>query len=335
MTDRILRWGLLSTARINRSLIPPLRASPRNELAAVASRDLQKAQAYAAEWNIPRVFASYEAMLADPDIDVIYNPLPNSLHADWTIRAVEAGKHVLCEKPLALSSEDVDRIARSAQAAGRVVSEAFMYRHHPQTLRTRELLGEGVIGELLLIRAAFSFRLTDPANVRYDPSLGGGSLWDVGCYPVSWIRTMAGREPAEVHGWARWTARGVDDLFVGQMRLDNGVLAQFDCGFSAPFRTLAEMVGAEGTLRVARPFKPPGLGEIEIQRGDTVERVATGEQALYVGEVQDLADAVLDGCPPRITLDDSRANTAAIVALYDSARRGEPVRLPPADAAEA
>ncbi len=159
MSTKVLNWGLLSTARINRSLIPPLRASKRNHLLAVASRSQESADAYAKEWKIPRAHGSYEALLADPEIDVIYNPLPNHLHAEWTIKAIEAGKHVLCEKPLALSVDDVDAIAAAAQKHGRVVAEAFMYRHHPQTLKVQELVQSGSLGTLKLLRGSFSFVL--------------------------------------------------------------------------------------------------------------------------------------------------------------------------------
>ena len=189
-----LRWGLLSTARINRALIPPLRASPRNELAAVASRGRERAEAYAREWSIPRAFGSYEDMLADPGIDVIYNPLPNRLHAEWTIKAAQAGKHVLCEKPLAMTVEEVDAMAAAAQQAGVVVAEAFMYRHHPQTLKVKEMVERGEIGDLRLVRGSFTFNLTHPGDVRLDPALGGGSLRDVGCYPISYARYVIGAD---------------------------------------------------------------------------------------------------------------------------------------------
>ena len=166
---RKLRWGLLSTARINRAVIPPIRGSVRSKLSAVASRDLSKAQAYAAEWHIPQAYGAYEELLADENIDAIYNSLPNHLHAEWSIRAAEAGKHVLCEKPLALSVEEVDRITAAARNHGVVIAEAFMYKHHPQTLKVLELIGQGVIGDVLLIKGAFTFKLDRPDDVRWAP----------------------------------------------------------------------------------------------------------------------------------------------------------------------
>ena len=174
----ILRWGLLGTARINTAVIGPIKASPRNELLAVASRETDRAEAYAKEWGIPRAYGSYAALLADHNVDVVYIPLPNHLHAPWAIRAAAAGKHVLCEKPLAMSLQEVDGIASSARAAGVVVAEAFMYRHHPRTLKVKELVEAGAIGELHVLRGAFTFQLDRPGDIRLDPSMGGGSLWD-------------------------------------------------------------------------------------------------------------------------------------------------------------
>src|ERR1044071_481060 len=176
MADKVLNWGLLSTARINNALIPPLRASKRNRLLAVASRTQEAADQYAREKKIPRAHGSYESLLADPEIDVIYNPLPNHLHAEWTIKAVEAGKHVLCEKPFALNVEDVDAMQAAARKQGRIVMEAFMYRHHPQTLQVQEIVRGSALGTLRLIHGSFSFVLSRVGDIRsLEPALGGGS----------------------------------------------------------------------------------------------------------------------------------------------------------------
>jgi len=324
MGNRRLRWGLLSTARINRALIPPLRASARGELIAVASRAIENARAYAAEWGIPRAYGSYEELLADPEIDVVYNPLPNSLHAEWTIKAAQAGKHVLCEKPLALSTDEVDAMDTASKQGGVVVAEAFMYRHHPQTLKVKELVDSGAVGALRLARGSFTFNLTRRADVRLDPALGGGSIWDVGCYPISYARYVVGAEPVEVSGWQSAGPGGVDETFIGQMRFANGVHAQFDCGFRAPFRTHVEIVGSEGTISMRHPFKP-GLDErITVTRGDDVQIIVVPGEELYIGEVEDMADAILLGRPPRVSLADSRGNVAAIVALLRSARENRP-----------
>lgn len=324
----ILRWGLLSTARINRAVIPPLKASARNRLTAVASRDLAKGQAYAREWDIPRVHGSYEALLADPEIDVVYISLPNSLHAEWSIKALQAGKHVLCEKPMALSTAELDAMAAAAQRSGRVLAEAFMYRHHPQTLKVRELVEAGAIGELRLITGAFSFNLTRAGDVRLNADLGGGSIWDVGCYPVSYARWVAGQEPVEVYGHAVAGRGGVDELFLGQLRFPGQVRAQFDSAFSVEFRARLEITGTDGVIELTNPYKPDPDQTFTVRRGDAVETVTLPPAGLYEGEIEDLADAVLLGRPPRMSLADSRGNAAALAALVESARLGRPVAVP-------
>src|SRR5512138_1497359 len=281
--NKVLNWGLLSTARINDALITPLRASKRNKLAAVASRSQKSGDAYAKEKKIPRAHGSYEALLADPDIDVVYISLPNHLHAQWTIKAVEAGKHVLCEKPLALNVEEVDAIESAARKHGRLVMEAFMYRHHPQTLKAQELVKNGAIGTLKLIRGAFSFMLTHQGDVRLDPAMGGGSIWDVGCYPISYTRTVVGSNPLEVFGWQVTGPTGIDETFSGQMRFENNVLAQFDSSFVIPFRAFMEIVGSEGTLNIPNPFKPNENVKMVLTRGDKTQTIRVKGQELYIG----------------------------------------------------
>lgn len=327
MTERILRWGLLGTARINAALIKPLRISPRNMLAAVASRDEERARTYAAEWAIPRWFASYEALLADPEIDVVYISLPNSLHAEWTIKAAQAGKHVLCEKPLALTAQHVDAIAQAAGQAGVVVAEAFMYRHHPQTLKVHELIAEGAIGRLHLVRGGFTFNLARPDDIRLKPELGGGSIWDVGCYPISYARAVIAAEPIEVFGWQVTGPSGVDLAFVGQMRFADDVLAQFDSGFRSALRMVMEFVGDQGRITLTNAFKPDAAAQLYLRRGDAMEILHFPDQELYLGEVEDMADAILLGKKPRVSLADSRGNVAAIQALLRSAQEGRPVKL--------
>jgi len=327
MTNKTLNWGLLSTARINRALIPPLQVSKRNHLLAVGSRSQESAEKYAREWKIPRAHASYEALLADPDIDVIYNPLPNHLHAEWTIRAVEAGKHVLCEKPLALNVDEVDAIHNAARKHGRVVAEAFMYRHHPQTLKMQEMVRNGSLGTLKLIRASFGFFLDKEVDIRLMPDMGGGSIWDVGCYPISYARTVTGENPLEVFGAQVTGQSGVDLTFAGQMRFSNNILAQIDCSFDIPLYWGVEILGSEASLKIPSPFKPGVNEKIYLTRGDQTETIKVQGQELYIGEVEDMADAILLGHDPRISLDDSRANVAVISALLESARMGKLVAL--------
>ena len=328
MPDKTLNWGMLSTARINRVLIAPLQISKRNHLLAVASRSQAVADVYAREKRIPRAHGSYEALLADPEIDVIYNSLPNHLHAEWTIKAVEAGKHVLCEKPLALSVAEVDAIKTAAQKHGRVVAEAFMYRHHPQTLKVQELVKSGSLGTLKLIRGSFSYVLSREEDIRlFDPALGGGSIWDIGCYPISYARTVVGENPLEVFGWQVTGRTGIDETFVGQMRFAGHVHAQFDSSFVIPFHTFMEIIGSEGTLSIPRPFKPDVNERIFITRGEKTETLKIKGQELYLGEVEDMADAILLGHATRVSLNDSRANVAVINALLESARVGRSVQL--------
>jgi len=327
MTDRILRWGLLSTAQINRALISPLRASERNELFAVASRSMEQAESYAREWDIPRVHGSYEALLEDPEVDVIYNPLPNHLHAEWTIKALHAGKHVLCEKPLALSVQEVDDIAQAAKETGNIVAEAFMYRHHPKTLKVKELVDSGELGDLQIIRGLFAATFNLKDNYRMVKEMGGGSLWDVGCYPVSYTRLIVGKKPREVFGWQVEGPTGIDETFMGQMRFESGVLAQFVCGFASPFRTSMEIIGSKGTLGVPVPFHPGASDKIHLQVGDDAETIEIPDQELYIGEVEDMAEAVLLGKEPRMSLADSRDIIEMIVGLFESARLGKPVML--------
>ncbi len=326
MTQK-LNWGLLSTARINRALIPPLQVSKRNHLLAVGSRSQESADAYAKEKKIERAYGSYESLLADPDIDVVYNSLPNHLHAEWTIKAVEAGKHVLCEKPLALGVEEVDAIKAASQKHGRVVAEAFMYRHHPQTLKVQEIVKDGSIGILKFIRGSFSFVLSHEGDVRLNPEWGGGSIWDVGCYPISYTRSILGKEPLEVFGWQVTGSTGIDDTFAGQMRFGGEVLAQFDSSFVIPFRAFMEIVGSEGSLNIPRPFKPGVNEKIYLTRGEKTETITIKGQELYIGEVEDMADAILLGKNSLVSLDDSRANVAVIRALLESARSGKPVHM--------
>jgi predicted dehydrogenase len=326
-----LRWGLLSTAKINRQLIPALRASERGELAAVASRDLAKAQAYAQEWRIPQAFGSYEALLASNEIDIVYISLPNGLHAEWAVKCLAAGKHVLVEKPFALTVADVDSVIDAAKRTGKVAVEAFMYRHQPQILKIKELVESGALGTISLVRGSFSFFLTNEDDPRLNPAMGGGSLWDVGCYPVSLAQHIYGDKPQEVFAWQQTDSTGIDLTFTGQLRYAQGGLAQIDSGFRALYRTQVEVVGTTGTL-TTRPFRPDlnynGEVALTLNRGDRDEIIyVPNNPLLFAAEVEDLHTAILTGQPPRISLTESRNHVATLVALYQSARSGQPVTL--------
>ncbi|MBI2331924.1 MAG: Gfo/Idh/MocA family oxidoreductase [Chloroflexi bacterium] len=234
---------------------------------------------------------------------------------------------MLCEKPLALTLEEVDAIIAATRETGKVAAEAFMYRHHVQTLKVKELVDSGSVGQLQLIKGAFSFTLTREGNYRFVKEYGGGSLWDVGCYPISFARMVVGEEPAEVFGWQVQGPGGGDESFYGQMRFGNGVHLQFDCGFKSPPRSFIEIVCTEGTINIPVPFKPGLKNEIYIKRGDKQETMKIKGQELYLGEVEDLCDAILTGKPPRISLADSRGNIAAILKLRESAEHGKPLPL--------
>jgi predicted dehydrogenase len=322
-----LKWGLLGTARINRALIPPIRASRRSQLIAVASRSLEKARSYAEQWGIPRAFGSYEELLGDPEIDIVYVPLPNSMHSEWTINAVQAGKHVLCEKPIALTIEEVRAMQVASAGNDRVVAEAFMYRHHPQTLQVKEMVAEGAIGELSFVRGSFSFNISSENDVRLDRNLGGGSVWDVGCYPISYSRFIVGAEPVSAIGWQRTGVSGVDETFAGQLLFPNDVIAQFDCSFRSPHRAQMEIVGTDGSIFVSNPYKPGKNEKILLSNGKSTRTIRVRGQDLYSGEVLDMEDAILFGKPTRVSLDDSLANVRTIRALLQSAKTGDVVSI--------
>jgi xylose dehydrogenase (NAD/NADP) len=318
-----LRWGIIGPGRIAPRIVRALSQSKRGDLVAVASRELERASAFAARFGIHQAFGSYEALLDAPQIDVVYVALPNHLHAEWTIRALEAGKHVLCEKPLALSVDEVDAIIAASERTGRVAMEGFMYLHHPQILRAVELAQAGELGRLELVNGTFSFFLSYPNDPRIEPDMGGGSIWDVGCYPVSLARRIAGEEPEGLSAFARFDERGVDRTFIGQLRFPNGLLAQFDCGFAAPDRERIEIVGSDATLVLNAPFLPEPDGpppSVVMWRGRDPSPVEVPSVDQYHAEVEDLMSAILDVAEPRLTLASSRGNVATLVALDRAAR---------------
>ncbi len=323
MTTRAFRWGLLSTARINRRLIPAIRAAAGNELVGVASRELGVAAEYAAEWGISRIFGSYQEMLDSDLVDAVYISLPNSLHAEWAVRAAQAGKHVLCEKPLAVSLDECDQIIAVAETSGVVVAEAVMYLYHPLLTHLMEIVRSGALGDIQLAKGAFSFFLDRPEDVRWQPGLGGGSLWDVGSYPVSFIRRILG-EPQEVFGWQKVAESGVDESFAGLLRYANGALGMFDSGFRRAFRVEAEVIGSRASLRLERPYVMTEASRIVILREDTEEVITQPQADPYQCEVEAVAAAALEGADLPVPLSSSRANVATLLALYQSGRQGAP-----------
>jgi predicted dehydrogenase len=318
---KTLRWGLLSTARINRNLIPAMRATGRGIVSAVASRNAATAGAYASEWQIPNALGSYDALLTSPDVDAIYVSLPNSLHAEWAVKALDAGKHVLVEKPIALSVEQVDAIDAAARRNGLVCAEAYMYRHHPQTARVKEIVASGQLGEIRLLRCGFSFQMQPQHAIRLDPALGGGALWDIGCYPISYMQYLLDAAPSSVSGVADVGPTGVDEQFVATLRFGPRTLGVIDVSMRAGFRAMFEVVGSEGMLSVNRPFKPQAGVPILIGKSyDALEPILVEVQDLpALGEVADFERAVLEGAQPAIPLSESRRVVATIQALHATA----------------
>jgi D-xylose 1-dehydrogenase (NADP+, D-xylono-1,5-lactone-forming) len=319
-------WGIISTADINRKLIPGAKESPRIDLIAVASRDQRRADAYAREWGIERAYGSYEALLADPDVDAVYISLPNTMHCEWSIRSVEAGKHVLCEKPMSRHPEEVEAAFDAAERAGRILSEAFMYRHNPQTKRLRQLIDDGAVGDVRLIRAAFSYALYDAQNIRLRTDVEGGALMDVGCYCVSGSRLAAGGEPRTVYGQAWFGDTGTDWVFTGSMQFDGDVLATFDCGTALPERDELEVIGSDGSLFLDDPWHCT-VPVIEVRRDDGVERIELDHADSYRLELENVSDVIDGKAELLLGRDDAVAQARALEALHRSAQTGEAVQL--------
>jgi xylose dehydrogenase (NAD/NADP) len=319
------KWGIISTAHINRLVLAGVRESETVDVVAVASRDQGRVEAYAKEWGIERAYGSYEAMLEDPEIEAVYISLPNSLHVEWSIRALEAGKHVLCEKPFDRRATEVERAFDAAQSAGRLLSEAFMYRHNPQTRRLRELLEEGVVGAVRLVRSAFCFSLAERGNVRLAADLDGGALMDVGCYCVSGSRLVAG-EPEVVYGQQVVGEAGVDVLFAGSMRFPGDIVAQFDCSFVSPDRDELEIVGEEGSLFLDDPWHAR-VPVIEVRRGEFREEIVLTPEDSYRLELENVSGAINGKADLLLGREDAVAQARTIEALYRSADEGKPVTL--------
>ncbi len=325
MTYEPVKWGIISTAHINRLVIPSAQASPKVDLVGVASRTQERADAYAAEWGIPRAHGSYEELLADPQIEAVYISLPNTMHAEWSIKSVEAGKHVLCEKPFDSKPDKVVEAFDAADRAGRLLSEAFMWRHNPQTKRLRELLDQGAIGELRLVRACFSYGLYDEDNIRLRPDVEGGALMDVGCYCISGSRLVAG-EPESVFG-SSWTGpSGTDWVFTASLRFPGDVLGIFDCGTAMPNRDELEAIGSEGSLFLDDPWhcREP---VIELRRDDGVERIELEPVDSYGLELENLSDAIRGEGELLLGRDDALAQVRVIDGLFRSARNAAAVEL--------
>ena len=318
-------WGIISTADINRKVIPGAKESPKVDLVAVASRDQARAEEYAAEWGIERAYGSYEALLADPDIEAVYISLPNTMHVKASIKSLEAGKHVLCEKPLTRHPEEAEAAFDAADRAGRLLMEAFMYRHNPQTARAKELVEQGAIGELRLVRSAFSYSLYDHDNIRLRTDVEGGALMDVGCYTVSGSRLFGG-EPVKASGEAWIGPSDTDWVFAGTLRFPGDVLAIFDCGTAMVERDELEAIGSEGSLFLDDPWhctKPV----IELRKDGKVERIELERADSYRLELENVSDAIRGEAELLLGREDAIGQARTLEALYEAATSGSSVSL--------
>jgi predicted dehydrogenase len=321
-----VKWGIISTAQINLKFMAGARAAADVELVAVASREQATAEQYAREHAIARGHGGYDALLADPGVEAVYISLPNSMHVEYSERALAAGKHVLCEKPLSRSADDAEGAFDLAERHNRLLMEAFMYRHNPQTRRVQELVAAGAIGRLRMIRAAFSFDAAQRhGDVRLSAALAGGGLMDVGCYCVNAIRMLAG-EPQRVSAEQTLGGDGVDVALVGTMRLADDVLAHFDCGLALASRDALEVVGDEGTLFLDDPWhcRQP---VIELWREAGVERIELEPVDSYRLEAENLSAAIRGRAAPLLGRADAVGQARAIEALYEAADTGRTVTL--------
>jgi len=324
----MLKWGLISTANINRRVIPAIRASKRGKLAAVASRNINKAQDYAKKWEIPLAFGSYQEMLESGEVDVVYVSLPNHLHAEWSIKAMEAGIHVLCEKPFAITLEEVDAMIATSQKTSRVLAEAFMYHHHPQTKMAGEMIHSGKLGEISLVRGAFDFAFENRENIRLKPDMGGGCLWDVGVYPLSFAQYCMGGPPDWVFGGQLNGKTGVDEFFVGQMGYSGNRFAQIGASFRTPFHTFVEVVGTEGRLSISMPFIGVNDSKLTFNpKNKESISIQVPSKNLYLGEIEDMHAAILDNTTNYLSLHETRNHIRTVLALYESARLNEVVTM--------
>jgi D-xylose 1-dehydrogenase (NADP+, D-xylono-1,5-lactone-forming) len=332
MSNKV-RWGILSTSRhAANSVIPAIHESDNGEVVAVASRDAERAKMYAKEYKIPNSYGDYESLLADANIDVIYNPLPNSLHKEWSIKAAQAGKHVLCEKPIALDAAEAVEMVQAFKDAGLKLAETFQWRHLPQALHTRQMVNDGAIGDVVTIDAGFTFMLTRAEDVRWNPELGGGALYDVGCYPISLTRFITGQEPVSVTAQATFSESGVDDVIVATLQFPGGVLAHINASFKLPVWRYYEIRGTDGTLRVNNAYNtslgdPPNrvfhYGADYALR----ETYDLGLQNSYTLMVNDFNDSILNDTPTIFPPEDAIANMRVIDAILKAAREGVAVNL--------
>lgn len=341
----MLRWGLVSTARINDRLLDAVARSERSQFVAVASRNAQRARAYADRWALPLAFGSYAEMLDCQELDAVYISLPNDQHAEWSVRFADAGKHVLCEKPLALSIGEVEAMMAAAERNSVVIQEALATRFHPQTSRVASIIADGTLGRVVFGEGVFDFTMPNTTDIRLDPLLGGGAMWDVGCYVVAFYQAVLAEDPVRASAHAVWGATGVDLAFAGSLMYPSGVCVQFTASMITPVARLARIVGEQGTLTLDQPWLTnigaPTTVQQQVVRqsmaegtfGDepgTIEQTAWdhGPSDVYIDQLSAFEDMVLHGRPSPYPLEQSRVNVAVILALLESARTGQQVPIP-------
>ncbi|MCS7048147.1 MAG: Gfo/Idh/MocA family oxidoreductase [Verrucomicrobiae bacterium] len=322
-------WGILGAGKVLAKVAAALPMVPGAQLVAIASRDPERARDAAACYGALRWYGEYQQLLANPDIDIVLNALHNGLHAEWTIRALQAGKHVLCEKPLAPTAAEVDAMFDAARAARRWLMEGFMYRFHPQIIEAYRRVQAGEIGDVLLVRANYATRGREPGNPRYRRDAGGGALLDVGCYTVNFARLFFGAEPRHAVAAARWSEPGgVDLTLAAQLDFGAGRAAHLHCSFEADGCYFAEVIGTQGSLRIPNPWLPPtGVGEVLITRGGQTERLTFPTPHLltpFVEEMRHFQECIEIQRPPQFppgidAEQDSRANARALELIARAA----------------
>ncbi|MGP4040748.1 Gfo/Idh/MocA family protein [Gracilibacillus sp. D59] len=327
-----LKWGILSTAKIGRTeVIPAIQRSSNGEVVAIASRNQQTAKEVAEELNIPRTFDSYEALLDDPEIDAVYIPLPNALHKEWVIKAADKKKHIFCEKPAAVTKEELEEMITACEKNSVVFMEAFMYQFHPQHQKVKQLIHEGVIGDVAFMRASFSFYLEDRSNIRLNNDLGGGSMFDVGCYTLHAIRNILEQEPVSVHASAHYHPElKVDTTMTGTLTFANGIVTSFDSSFDCTPREQYEVVGSKGSITVTSAFRPDTnegmIGEIHVKTGEGTKILEeAGDQ--YTLMAENFSNAILNNQPLFYDLTKIRNQMKVLDAVYDSSKTGKVISL--------
>jgi predicted dehydrogenase len=327
--DRKVNWGILGCAGIaEKAFIPAVRESRNGVLAGIAARDEARAKDWVGRFGFLKSHRTYQELVEDPGIDAIYNPLPNDLHAEWSIRAMRAGKHVLCEKPMAMNASEVRRMIGAAEAAGVLLMEGFMYKFHPQIGKALALIKEGKIGEVRSVHSSFTFQFErEGSNFRWFPAMGGGALYDVGCYPISLARLVLGAEPVSVFAKARIDpGTGVDMTTAAVLEFPGGRFAQCDSSFESHFQSRLIAVGSEGTLRLDRAFSAKESDmAIEIIKGDRTESVRVPRAAMFTLMTEHFGDAVLYKTPLSYPAGDALDNMHVIDACFESIRTGRAV----------